>query len=291
MLNPDAPAQARPKRSPAVERVSPGTINRIKTETVRETFEAKIEELEEEILVRKTAAEEVAAELLAITERAEKAEAQNAALEKKIEETEKSALSEKEELKKEIAALKEALEKAESKTSEANAAVVGKMEALKKRIALEEERKKDLEERLADAERTALSSSVLLDKPAHFSISEKFPGEIREHLLATLAEAMRSADQGGKERRAQILEAILCCNPLSDELDSRRTEIKDIMKNAGSTIGENTVAKLEKMGFRFISGNKHNKLDWGGVRVIIPKTPSDHRSFLNSAIDIVNKVF
>ena len=51
------------------------------------------------------------------------------------------------------------------------------------------------------------------------------------------------------------------------------------------------VCALEKLGFRYISGANHHKLDYAGIRFPVAKTPSDHRSCLNSAAEICNRVF
>ena len=142
---------------------------------------------------------------------------------------------------------------------------------------------------LAEAQRTSLSSSVLLEKPD--GISEKFTGEVREHLLETLADAQDAADAGGRDRRARILEAILCANSRAGELARRRDAVKQIMKDAGAFIDDSTIAALEKLGFRYISGSNHHKLDYAGIRFPVAKTPSDRRSCLNSASEICNRVF
>jgi chromosome segregation ATPase len=291
MLGPSKSSESPPKRAPSIERVTPGTIKRLEQQNIRYEYEEKIEFLEEELEIQKAAAEEVAAEYLATRNRATEAEEKVAILEKNIDEVKKNLSEENFSLQKEIEQLKIDLEAAQKKASEIDPAVIQELETLKKELDIVNQQKTNLEERLNIAEQTSLSSSVLLDKPTTFSITEKFPGEIREHLLTALAESMRSADQSGKERRAKILEAILYTNPDSGELALRRNEVTNIMKDAGATIGEESIKRLEKMGFRFISGNKHNKLDWGGVRIIIPKTPSDTRAFLNAAIDIANRVF
>ncbi len=142
---------------------------------------------------------------------------------------------------------------------------------------------------LKDALRTSLSTSVLLDKPV--GLAEKFAGEIHEHVLETVKDAYRSAEAAGRDRRARILEAILAANPMSGELERRRAEVKQIVKEAGASLDDAAIADLEKLGFRYISGNKHHKLEWAGIRFPLSKTPSDYRSCLNSAAEINNRVF
>ena len=145
-----------------------------------------------------------------------------------------------------------------------------------------------LKELLVEAQRTSLSSSVLLEKPA--ALGEKFTGEIREHVLDTLASAAEAAEAGGRDRRARILEAVLCANPASGELGRRRDAVRQIIKDASSFLDDQAIAELEKLGFRYISGKNHHKLEWAGIRFPMSKTPSDHRSCLNSAAEIINRV-
>ena len=130
---------------------------------------------------------------------------------------------------------------------------------------------------------------MLLDKPV--GLAEKFAGEIHEHVLETVKDAYRSAEAAGRDRRARILEAILAANPMSGELERRRAEVKQIVKEAGASLDDAAIADLEKLGFRYISGNKHHKLEWAGIRFPLSKTPSDYRSCLNSAAEINNRVF
>ena len=67
--------------------------------------------------------------------------------------------------------------------------------------------------------------------------------------------------------------------------------MKQIMKDAGTFIDDAAIAALEKLGFRYVSGSNHHKLDFAGIRFPVAKTPSDHRSCLNSAAEICNRVF
>lgn len=155
-----------------------------------------------------------------------------------------------------------------------------------------EERDREIERLkmlLAEAQRETRLHDSLLDAPTPFS--EKFPGEIREHVVEALSAAYDAAEAGGRDRRARILEAVLCANPPSGELECRREAVKQIVKDAGSALDNAALAELEKLGFRYISGNKHHKLEWAGIRFPLAKTPSDYRACLNSAAEIANRVF
>ena len=120
---------------------------------------------------------------------------------------------------------------------------------------------------------------------------EVFGGEVREHVLAALSEARDAAGQSGRERRAKVLEDVLAANAPAGELERRRTELKQIIKDTGSFIDARAISALEKIGFRCVSGNKHWKLDYADIRIPISKTPSDYRSALNTATSIANMCF
>ena len=120
---------------------------------------------------------------------------------------------------------------------------------------------------------------------------EVFNGEVREHVLAALSEARDAAGQSGRERRAKVLEDVLAANASAGELERRRAELRQIIKDTGSFIDARAISALEKIGFRCVSGNKHWKLDYANVRIPISKTPSDRRAALNTATDIANRCF
>ncbi len=128
----------------------------------------------------------------------------------------------------------------------------------------------------------------LLKPPA---TAETFPGEVREHILAVLSEGLEAAQSSERERRAAVLEDVLAVNMPGSELERRRRELKQIIKDTGSFVDARTIAALEKLGFKCVSGNKHWKLDYANVRIPISKTPSDRRGAQNTATDIANRCF
>ena len=121
--------------------------------------------------------------------------------------------------------------------------------------------------------------------------AELFPGEVREHILATLSDALDSAKHSDRERRAEILGDVLAATKPSGELDSRRKALRQIIKDTGSFVDASTIAAMERLGFKYVSGNKHWKIDYANVRIPMSKTPSDHRAALNTATDIANRCF
>lgn len=126
---------------------------------------------------------------------------------------------------------------------------------------------------------------------ANGAIADAFPGEVRELVLAALAEALAAAQQSGRERRAGVLAGVLAANPATGELERRRAELKQILKDAGGFTDASTLAALERIGIRCISGRKHWKLEYADIRMPMSKTPSDYRSAQNCATDVANRCF
>ncbi len=133
-------------------------------------------------------------------------------------------------------------------------------------------------------------AEVLLEAPTDFA--EKFPGELREHVLATLADAHKSASQPhGRERRAQCLSAVLALNRSDGSLAARRVEVERIIREAGSFIGPAAIERFKKIGFESVSGKKHNKLIWGNITIMTARTPSDYRGVHNATQEFCNRCF
>ena len=143
-------------------------------------------------------------------------------------------------------------------------------------------------------EKTAPVAKVELPKTTHgilavpATASEVFPGEIREQVVATLLDGLGTAERSGRERRAEILRYVLAANQSSGELERRRAELRQILKDAGYY---NDPKPLERLGLRLISGRTHWKLQYANVRVVMSKTPSDYRANLNNGNEIANRCF
>ncbi|MBR0504321.1 MAG: hypothetical protein IJJ84_02860 [Kiritimatiellae bacterium] len=261
--------------------VTPGTVARVRAEQAEDAFAAERESFEAELAEKQAVIDALALDAAEAKESLARAQEELKQAQEGLAQTGARADEELAKLKEELDQAKTALE-AERSELKVDEAMLEEMDAKDREIAR-------LQALLVEAQRTALSSTVLLDKPE--GISEKFTGEVREHLLEALADAQRAADAGGRDRRARILEAILCANACSGELARRRDEVKQVMKDAGSFIDDATIAALERLGFRYVSGSNHHKLDYAGIRFPVAKTPSDHRSCLNRAAEICNRVF
>ena len=120
------------------------------------------------------------------------------------------------------------------------------------------------------------------------AVVEVFPGEVREQVVATLLDGLGTAERSGRERRAEILRYVLAANQSSGELERRRAELRQILKDAGYY---NDPKPLECLGLRLISGRTHWKRQYAKVRVTMSKTPSDYRANLNNGNEIANRCF
>ena len=138
---------------------------------------------------------------------------------------------------------------------------------------------------VAQAEPTKPARGIL-SAPAR--VVEVFPGEVREQVVATLLDGLGTAERSGRERRAEILRCVLAANQSAGELERRRVELRQILKDAGYF---NDPKPLERLGLRLISGRNHWKLQYANVRVTLAKTPSDYRANLNSGNEIANRCF
>jgi len=107
---------------------------------------------------------------------------------------------------------------------------------------------------------------------------------VDDYLAAIATDEEGSFTIYGQPDGAGVLEA----NPATGELERRRAELKQILKDAGYF---NDPKPLEKLGFKLISGRTHWKLQYANVRITMSKTPSDYRASLNTASDTTNRCF
>ena len=155
-------------------------------------------------------------------------------------------------------------------------------------------RKKGENAPVAAPEKTAPVAHPVPPKPTRgilavpATAAEVFPGEVREQVVATLLDGLGTAERSGRERRAEILRYVLAANQSSGELERRRAELRQILKDAGYY---NDPKPLERLGLRLISGRTHWKLQYANVRVTMSKTPSDYRANLNNGNEIANRCF
>lgn len=295
-----------PVTRPRATVVTPATINRVRQEQVEaareaerasfakreEQFAKREAELLEEIESQKDATESIATDLATLKQDVD-------AIRSKRDEMRKERDNFKRELdvaRRDIAAAREIVEA----TRRERDATIKELEELRNQpppesagdkiaIAERDAEIERLQKELIEAQRDEMLRDGFLNLPVPFT--EKFPGEVREHVLDTLVAAEKAAEAGGRDRRARILEAVLGANPIGGELEMRRERVRNILKSADYHLTESTLAELARLGFRYVSSNKHYKLEWAGIRFPIPKTPSDYRACLNLTADICNRAF
>lgn len=293
------PREVKKKKKPAASGVpqlrttvvTPATMARVREEQTTARIEAleaaaaaRETALQEELAVQKEACVSLATDLAEANEARANAESALAQTQRDL----AAALATPKEDPPAVAEL--AASRAELATSRADLAQAQEqLAATREQLAQLQKELTRVNGQLAEAMRTSLSSAVLLDKPT--GLAEKFTGEVHAHVVEALTDAYRAAEAAGRERRARILESVLAANPSLGELDERRAAVRQIVKEAGATLDNAALADLEKLGFRYISGNKHHKLDWAGIRFPLAKTPSDYRACLNAAAEINNRVF
>ena len=128
----------------------------------------------------------------------------------------------------------------------------------------------------------AALAAFAVEKAAHERRIAELERQLAEEREAHIA-AIRERD-----RRAKILRYVLAANQSSGELERRRAELRQILKDAGYY---NDPKPLERLGLHLVSGRTHWKLQYANVRVTMSKTPSDYRANLNNGSEIANRSF
>ena len=177
-------------------------------------------EPEEEIEIQKAVVESLAADKVNIEEEASLARERSAALER-----EKATLAAR------VAALE------------------GEVASLKAELARSADR-------LARNEETPASSKVaLLER--NVNLDDRFEGETRDHVLEVLREARDTAEKEGRNRRAQILEAVLLENAPVGELAARRAALEKLFAANGNIVNGEVMRQLTKLTIQYRDGETY----------------------------------
>lgn len=123
---------------------------------------------------------------------------------------------------------------------------------------------KDEMARIGDAiannsEDTISNSIALIDRSCE--LEDRFEGETRDHILDVIREARDAAEKDGRQRRAQILEAILVANEPSGELEKRRQELQRLFTENQNLINGHVINKLDKLNINYKIGEKYLLVD------------------------------
>lgn len=195
----------------------------------------------EEFITPQTAKEEREEEVAAVPEEldVQKAVVESLAADKVVQDEKIACLTrEKEELAKSL--------------NEANI----RLEEMQKQV---EELRKTLEgygDVLArNTEEKTSTQITLLER--HEELDERFPGELRDHLIEVIREARDSAEKEGRVRRAQILESVLVANDPVGELSRRREELEKLFADNGNILTGNVLSELKKQGISHKEGEEY----------------------------------
>lgn len=120
---------------------------------------------------------------------------------------------------------------------------------------------------------------------------EFYHDEIRGIVLELLKNA--AAECSPRLRRKDILEDLIRNNECGNQPEERAEQLKSLLKGYKAMSG--TVKRsLQDMGFVITDEGKHYKLTYYGdsrYKTSLAKTPSDNRSGLNTAADIIREMF
>ena len=109
---------------------------------------------------------------------------------------------------------------------------------------------------LAKNSETAGSSKIaLLDRDPE--LSDRFPGETRDHVLEVIREARDAAEKDGRLRRAQILESVLVANEPTGKLAEKRAALEKFFNENGNIMSGPVIAELEKLGISHKNGEEY----------------------------------
>ena len=131
-----------------------------------------------------------------------------------------------------------------------------RIENLKKNIEEQNKALANFGDILARNSDTPLSNKVsLLDREEE--LSDRFPGETREHVLEVLIEARDKAEADGRLRRAQILEGVLTGNSPEGSLKEKRAALEKLFVDNGNILSGPVIEELVKMGISYKNGEEY----------------------------------
>lgn len=132
---------------------------------------------------------------------------------------------------------------------ERSAALEREVKALKDELAL-------MADRIARNEVTPDSSKVaLLER--NVELDDRFDGETRDHVLEVLREARDAAEKEGRNRRAQLLEAVLIENAPVGELAARRAALEKLFADNGNIVNGEVMRQLAKLTIQYREGETY----------------------------------
>ena len=145
-----------------------------------------------------------------------------------------------------------------------------------------DETKKELEkavEALALNADVSVSNTVaLLDR--NLDLADRFAGETRDHVLEAVKEARDRAENEGRIRCAQLLEAVMVANESSGELLKKRTALEKFFNENQNILSGTVIAELEKCGMTGLptAGESSATVSTKAMSAVWPSRPSVYPS-------------
>lgn len=143
-----------------------------------------------------------------------------------------------------------------SKLQNENNRLTSEVAVLTEKLAVLKSELEKVGETLAKNTDTALSNKLtLLERDVE--LEDRFSGETRDHLLEVIKEARDKAEQDGRLRRAQVLEAVLLANEPCGELAKRRDELNKLFINNSNIVNGPVIDELIKRGISHKNGENY----------------------------------
>ena len=101
-----------------------------------------------------------------------------------------------------------------------------------------------------------LSNQVtLLERDVN--LPDNFEGETRDHVIEVIREARQKAEEEGRVRRAQVLEAVLVANEPTGNLETRRAELKKLFADNQNILSGPVLEELKNQGIPHKNGETY----------------------------------
>ena len=107
----------------------------------------------------------------------------------------------------------------------------------------------------ANAETEASNKVALIDRDPE--LDDRFPGEMRDHVLEVIREARDAAEKDGRLRRAQVLESVLVVNEPVGNLAEKRAALEKFFNENANVMSGPVIAQLEKLGISHKNGENY----------------------------------
>lgn len=102
----------------------------------------------------------------------------------------------------------------------------------------------------------SISNKVaLIDR--EMELDERFSGEMRDMVLEVIKSARDAAEQEGRLRRAQVLEAVLVANEPVGNLVKKRETLEKFFRENGNILSGPVIDELNKQGISYKNGDDY----------------------------------